>query len=213
MQTAQYFSNVDRPPQVVLVTSSVPGEGKTTFALSLAALLGRSRHRTLVMDLDLRAPALAHRLRKVGGGDLIDYMKERKRLDDILHKVDEVDNLDVVPTRRLASSPTDLLASQRMASLMAELRARYQYIILDSPPLLGMSDSRFAAQLADAVVFVVRWSKTSEEVAQKALALLRDCGTPVAGAVLTQVNVRRHKKYSPADVAHYNGRYKKYYAN
>jgi Mrp family chromosome partitioning ATPase len=94
---------------------------------------------------------------------------------------------------------------------MTELRARYQYIILDTPPLLGMSDSRFAALLADTVVFVVRWSKTGEEAAQKALAILRDSGTPVAGAVLTQVNVRRHRKYSPADVAHYHGRYKKYY--
>jgi Mrp family chromosome partitioning ATPase len=96
---------------------------------------------------------------------------------------------------------------------MTELRARYQYVVLDSPPLLGMSDSRFAARLADAVVFVVRWGKTSEEIALKGLRLLQDGGAPVAGVVLTRVNVRRHRKYNPADVIHYYRRYKKYYAN
>jgi succinoglycan biosynthesis transport protein ExoP len=213
VQTALYFSNVDRPPQVVLVTSSLPAEGKTTLALSLAALLAASGHRTVLLDLDLRAPALGRRLGKPKGGDLIDYMKGHKELDEILHEVDHVDNLDVIRTRRLAGSPTDLLASQRMAGLVADLRDRYQYVILDSPPLLGMSDAVFAAHLADASVFVVRWSKTGEEVAQRALAVLRGSSTRVAGAVLTQVNVRRQRKYSPAEVAHYYGRYAKYYVH
>ena len=213
VQTALYFSNVDRPPQVVLVTSSVPAEGKTTLALSLAALLATSGHKTVALDLDLRAPALGRRLRTPNGGNLIEYMKGQKELDQILYQVDEVDNLHVIRTSRLAGSPTDLIASQRMADLMTHLRARYQYIIVDSPPLLGMSDARFAAQLADATVFVVRWSKTGEEVAQRALATLRESGTRVAGAVLTQVNVRRHRKYSPAEVVQYYGRYKKYYMN
>jgi polysaccharide biosynthesis transport protein len=213
VQTALYFSNVDRPPQVVLVTSSLPAEGKTTLALSLAALLATSGHKTVALDLDLRAPALGRRLRKPNGGNLIEYMMGQRELDQILYQVDEVDNLHVIRTSRLAGSPTDLIASQRMADLMTHLRSRYQYIILDSPPLLGMSDARFAAQLADATVFVVRWSKTGEEVAQRALATLRESGTRVAGAVLTQVNVRRQRNYSSAEVAQYYGRYKKYYVN
>ena len=96
---------------------------------------------------------------------------------------------------------------------MAELRARYDYVILDSPPLLGMSDAQFAAQLADAVLFVVRWSRTGEEVARKALDSLRHSDAPVAGVVLTQVNVRRHRMYSPEDVLQYYGEYKKYYVS
>ena len=213
VQTALYFSNVDRPPQVVLVTSSLPAEGKTTLALSLATLLAASGHKTVALDLDLRAPALGRRFGKPRRGDLIDYMKGQKELDEILHEVDEVDNLHVIRTRRLAGSPTDVLASQKMAALMADLRARYQYVILDSPPLLGMSDALFAAHLADATVFVVRWSKTGEEVAQRALGILRDSGTRIAGVVLTQVNVRRQRKYSPAEVAQYYGRYRKYYVH
>ena len=98
-----------------------------------------------------------------------------------------------------------------MVSFLTELRARYDYIILDSPPLLGMSDSRFAARLADAVVFVVRWSKTGEEVAQKALYTLRDSGLPIAGVVLTQVDVRRHRMYSSEEVLQYCGEYSNYY--
>jgi succinoglycan biosynthesis transport protein ExoP len=213
VQTSLYFSNVDRPPQVVLVTSSVPSEGKTTLALSLASLLAASGYRTVATDLDLRAPALGRRLRKSEGGDLIDYMRGQKKLDQIVHDVDKVKCLHVIPTRRLAGSPTDLLASQRMATLMTELRARYDYIVLDSPPVLGMSDARFAALVADTVVFVVRWGKTKDELALKALSILRDGGAKIAGTVLAQVNVRRQWKYGPEDTIQYYGRYKRYYIN
>jgi polysaccharide biosynthesis transport protein len=213
VHSALYFSNIDQPPQIVLVTSSVPAEGKTTLALSLATLLAQSGRKTVAVDLDLRRPSLGCPSREAGGGDLVDYMRGEKMLDEIVHEDDQVYNLHIVPGRRLTASPTDLLASQRMASLMADLRARYDYVILDSPPLLGMSDSRFAARLADAVVFVVRWSKTREGVALKALDILRDSGAPIAGAVLTQVDVRRHRKYSPEEVLHYYGRYNGYYVN
>ncbi|MGH6901480.1 MAG: GumC family protein [Geminicoccaceae bacterium] len=213
VQTALCFSNAEQPPQVVLVTSSVPAEGKTTLALSLATLLAQSGYRTVAVDLDLRRPNLGRPSREAGGGDLVDYVRGEKTLDQILHEVDHVYNLHIVPARRLTVSPIDLLTSGRMVSLMAELRARYDYVVLDSPPLLGMSDSRFAARLADAVVFVVRWSKTGEEIARKAVDVLRDSGVPIAGAVLTQVDVRRHRRYSPEDVLHYYGQYKKYYVS
>jgi Mrp family chromosome partitioning ATPase len=100
-----------------------------------------------------------------------------------------------------------------MAALIAELRGRYDYVVIDSPPLLGMSDSRFAARLADAVVFVVRWSKTSEEVALKGLDILQDSDARIAGAVLTRVDIRRHRRFNPNEVLHYYGRYRHYYVN
>src|SRR5690606_2583356 len=144
---ALHFAQPEQPAQVVLVTSSVPGEGKTTLALSLATLLAQSGCSTVAVDLDLRRPSLGSPAREHGCGDLVDHLRGEKPLDDILHGVHQLPTLEIVPCRRLAGSPTDLLASRRMASCMAELRARYDYVILDSPPLLGMSDAQFAAQL------------------------------------------------------------------
>jgi succinoglycan biosynthesis transport protein ExoP len=202
------------------VTSSVPAEGKSTLALSLAVMLAESGCRTVAIDFDLRRPTLGlalgskvSALGRMRSGDLVDYTKGDRTLDEIVYQADEVDNLHIIPTRPLAANPADFLASQKVVNLMAQLRDRYQHVILDSPPLLGMSDSRFAAALADAVVFVIRWSKTRDKVALKALELLKQSDAPIAGAVLTQANIRRHRKYSPEEVLHYYGRYKKYYLN
>jgi Mrp family chromosome partitioning ATPase len=96
---------------------------------------------------------------------------------------------------------------------MTQLRSRYKYIVLDAPPLLGISDTRVAVYLADAVLFVVRWGKTKAEVAQNGMAALMECRAPVAGAVLTQVDMKRHAKRAYGDAVEYYGSYKQYYIN
>jgi succinoglycan biosynthesis transport protein ExoP len=212
VQIGLYLSNVDDPPRVILITSSLPGEGKTTLAMSLAVSAAGSGHKTVIVDLDLRRPKVAKMLNWEGGSPgLVEYMAGQASLDDIIRKDPNHSKLDLIPIRRLAANPTDLLASRKMTALLEQLRERYELVILDSAPILGISDTKIAARLADAVLFAVRWGKTKEEVALSGLEGLFESHANVAGAVLTQVNLRRHARYGFGDAAQYYGKYKRYY--
>jgi capsular exopolysaccharide synthesis family protein len=214
VQVGLHFSNPERPPQVILVTSSLPGEGKTTLALSLATTAARSGHKTIVVDLDMRHPSVRRELgQAISGPGLIEVVSGENGLDDVIYHDETVPNLHAITISRSTSNPTDLLASPRLLSLLTQLRSRYNYIILDAPPLLGLADTRIAARLADAVLFAVRWGKTNDEVAVNAIDTLLESRTAVAGAVLTQVDVRSHTKRAYGDALQYYGKYEKYYLN
>jgi succinoglycan biosynthesis transport protein ExoP len=214
VQIALQYTNVDRPPQIVLVTSSLPNEGKTTLTLSLGASAAAAGHRTVVVDLDLRHPSVRRELNQPATAPgLVEFITGRATLEQVTHVDPAQPNLHIITVRRNPANPVDLLASEKMASLMAQLRSRYKYVILDAPPMLGISDTRVAVYLADATLFVVRWGKTKAEVAQNGMAALHECRAPVAGAVLTQVDLRRHAARAYGDAVQYYGKYKQYYMN
>lgn len=197
---------------VILVTSSLPGEGKTSLALSLGASAACSGRKALVVDLDLRRPRLRSETDLTTGAGIAEFLAGENTLDEVIHASRDHAALDILPVSAPPESPADLLRSPRMASLIAQLRARYQYIVLDSPPLLGVVDAKLVARLADAVLLVVRWEKTNEITAQTGLKNLVDRHTPPIGAVLTQVDVRRHAKRGYGESIQYHKKYERYYA-
>jgi capsular exopolysaccharide synthesis family protein len=214
VQVGLHFSNPEQPPHVILVTSSLPGEGKTTLALSLATTAARSGHKSIVVDLDLRHPSVRRELgQAISGPGLVEVVNGELTLDEVIYHDETVPNLHAITIGRSTSNPTDLLASPKLHALLTQLRSRYNYIILDAPPLLGLADTRIAARLADAVLFVVRWGKTNDEVAVNGIDSLLESRTTVAGAVLTQVDVRNHTKRAYGDAMQYYGKYEKYYVN
>ena len=206
------FAQLDRPPRVVLVTSSLPGEGKTTLALSLAASAAAAGHKTIILDLDLRHPSV----RPASGQPLtapgiVELVTGDASLEHVVYTDPVQPNLDMITVRRNPINPCDVLASKQMAQLIAKLRTKYKLIVLDLPPILGITDAKIAMHLADAVLFVVRWGKTKAEVAENAVEALRECRAPIAGAVLTQVDMEAHAKGAYGDAATYYGSYKRYY--
>jgi capsular exopolysaccharide synthesis family protein len=206
------FAQLDRPPRVVLVTSSLPGEGKTTLALSLAASAAAAGHQTIIIDLDLRHPSV----RPAAGQPLtapgiVELVTGDAKLEDVVYRDPVQPNLDMITVRRNPINPCDVLASKQLAQLIAKLRSKYKLVVLDMPPILGITDAKIAMHLADAVLFVVRWGRTKTEVAENGIAALRDCRAPVAGAVLTQVDLGAHAKGAYGDAATYYGNYKRYY--
>jgi capsular exopolysaccharide synthesis family protein len=211
VRKALQLLNVDQPPKVVMVTSTLPGEGKTTLATSLAASMASSGFNTMLVDLDLRHPSVAREFTQPVDRDLIDFMTGRATLDDVVHSDPSVEGLSYIPIKQLTRSPLNLLESKKMSSLVVRLRASYDYVVLDTPPTLGITDARATARLADAVLFVVRWRRTKAEPALRGLELLKESHARVAGAVMTQVNLRKLAKLGYGDPGEYYKAYKAYY--
>ena len=126
---------------------------------------------------------------------------------------DQLANLDFLPVKRPAASPTNIVGSPELASLISSLRGRYDRVVLDTPPLLGLTDVKAIAHHADQVVYVVRWGKTTDEIALNGLRALRDAQAKLLGSVLTQVNLRMHARLRYGDASQYYKHYKKYYLN
>lgn len=206
------LTNVDRAPKVILITSALPEEGKTTIAVSLAAFAARSHKRTLLIDLDVRHPSVHSELGWSVSHGLVEYLSGERPLADVIQH-DLETGLHFLPVREQVTNPTDLLESERLRALVEMARERYDYVIIDSAPLVSVTDSRLAALLADRTVFVIKWGDTVESAAQDGVQTLRDIGVDVAGAVLTQIDLKRHAQYHYADIGEYYSKTKNYYVN
>jgi len=212
VRTALRFSNVDAPPKIVLVTSSLPDEGKSTFALSIARSVARSGGRALIIDCDLRHPTLGGLMGKPEGSDLVAYFRDGADISELI-QIDEASGLHFITAQGGTSNPQDLLASQQMRSFLLGLRERYDLVVIDAPPVLAVTDALVLSHLVDATLFLIRWERTPRPIALGALRLIQTQGRHLAGVVLTRVNVRRHAKYGFGDYGYYYGSYSKYYSN
>jgi polysaccharide biosynthesis transport protein len=210
IHTNLMLSDVDQRPRVVLVTSALPGEGKSTMAMSLAQMVAGYGQRVVLIDGDLRRPAL-HRMagipQKPG---LIEWLLNRASLEHVIRPAGPT-GLDLMPAGALPQLPPNLLSSDRFRQLLRGLMERYDMVILDSAPVLAVSDTRVLATLAETTVFVARWASTSHKVAASALRQLFEAGAQVAGVALMAVDVKAHAKDGFTDSVLYAGRLREYY--
>ncbi len=218
LHTGVLLADVDAPAKTVLIASSQPGEGKTTIAIAMARLLARGGHNVLLIDGDLRRKRIADLMGLSEEVGLVEVAAESGELSEGSIQQDRETSLDVLVAGTNVPSPQDLIGSARMTALLKELRSQYDLIVIDSPPLLAVSDARLLAQLADKVVFVVRWAETRREVAAMALRQLAESGASVAGVALSMVNVKKHAGYGYSDSGYYYGygygrKYLSYYGN
>ncbi len=205
------MSNVDNPPRMIQVTSSIPNEGKTTFSISLATMLAKSGHNTALIDLDFHHPSIGGELGIEAERCLVDYMLGDAALEDILHVSDF--GLTVLPIRRQSADPSVLINSQRMRQLLQQLRAEYDFVVVDSPPVLLVSDPKATSELVDATILLVRWQETTADKAQNALKELAAVNARIAGAILSQVDMKRQQQYGYAGIGSYYKNYRKYYVD
>lgn len=199
-------------PQVVMATSSVPGEGKSTFSLCYARLMARSGMKVLLLEADLRRPVVKARLKFTGeDADLVSVLEGSDLGGQQLHK-DEASNLHILSGKG-HSDPQKLFSGEKFAGLMSWARDQYDLIVLDTPPVMAVSDAIVLSHLVDAVLYVVQWETTPKKSVESGISQLREAGAPLAGAVITQVNIKRHQSYGYGDQGYYYGTKSGYYAN
>ncbi|MEM1064755.1 MAG: polysaccharide biosynthesis tyrosine autokinase [Pseudomonadota bacterium] len=217
LRTSILFSNVDTPPKVILFTSSVPREGKSTTA-TLVALTSRQMGKSaIIVDCDLRLPALADLLKANDGGPgLLSAIDGTASLEDAIHRDPET-GLDVLMTKpsepRSSVSAADILSSNRFNALIECLKASYDLVILDTPPTLVVADARILSSHADAVVYAIRWDHTPRGAALEGLREMKKINAPLAGVVLTMVNESKAARYAYDGYSFYRSRYKDYYVS
>jgi polysaccharide biosynthesis transport protein len=212
LHTSLLLSDVDRPPKVVLVTSSLPSEGKSTVCLSLAHLLAGVGQKVVVVDCDLRRPSMHVSFGAPSRPGLVEFLAGKSTLEEVINK-DQNSRAHLIPAGSPAPNPPDLLSSGHMRRLLKGLSDAYDLVILDSAPVIAISDTRVLGRLVDKTVFVTRWAHTRREVAMSALRHLADSGTDVAGVLLSRVDVKKHAQYGYGDSGYYHGRVKKYYTS
>jgi polysaccharide biosynthesis transport protein len=204
------LTEVEGAFRVLLVTSALPGEGKTSLAASLAACAAELQGRTVLLDLDLRRPKVAREFGFEPRVGVVELLEGELGLEDaIWHDADG--GVDVLPVAGNHPNPFSLLTSARLTNLLKQLDAHYDCVIIDSPPVLGVPDAKTLAGAADAIVFVLHWDRTTRAAAQAALKELRPFCTRVAGAVLSRVDLKRHARYSYGDAGQYYMQYSTYY--
>jgi len=208
--TALKLGSADRPPKIVLITSSLPEEGKTTLAVSLATFAARSKKRVLLVDLDLRHPNVHRTLGWQVSAGLAEYLAGARTLEEVIcHDLET--GIHFLPVKAQTTNPTDLLESAKLRETLDRLAADFDLVVLDTAPLASVTDGRLAALFADKVVFAIRWGETDEAAAVDSVQSLREIGIEPAGAVFTMVDIRKHAQYGYGDIGRYYGKTTKYY--
>ena len=160
----------------------------------------------ILVDCDLRRSNVASALgAKSIGGTIDEYLSGAKPLEQVIYR-DEESGVHIIPARRDTPNAAEILGSQSMRRLVEALGETYDLVILDTPPLMAVADARLVAELADYIVFLVRWERTSRELAINSVKLLERHRN--VGVVLSQVDVRRHARYGTGDYGYYYSHYK-----
>lgn len=178
-------------PKIMVITSTFAREGKTTTSVNLATVLAQMGKPVLLIDADLRRPRLQRVFRGKDGHGLVNYLASGTPLDEVIQDT-VVPNLSIILSGPTPPNPSELLASDRMRTLLHELRARFAFVIFDSPPVMAVTDSLVLGANADGVVLCVHGGQTPRELVQRAAERLRQSKIPVLGALLNNLDLHQY---------------------
>ncbi|MCI5745282.1 MAG: CpsD/CapB family tyrosine-protein kinase [Erysipelotrichaceae bacterium] len=186
------FASLDNPLKVIQITSSLQGEGKTTTAINLAASYAEDGKKVLLVDLDLRRPKLHRAFKIENKNGIVDVLANKITLDEAIK---EKDGLYLLNKGSDVPFPTSLLNSEAIASLFETLKAKFDIIIVDCPPVLAVSDAVVISKYSDGCIFVVSQKHTDKASAKQSIATLKQNNVNILGVVFTQISKKDSKDY------------------
>ncbi|MGA7521772.1 MAG: polysaccharide biosynthesis tyrosine autokinase [Acidobacteriaceae bacterium] len=195
LRTSMRLSTTSRESKVIAVTSCQPAEGKSTVAMNMAAVLAQSGKKVALVDTDMRRPSVYKRLRLEGGKGLSEVLTGYYPLNEVIQTHETLNTLDIIPSGTVPPLPADLLASDQMTEVVTELRARYDYVIFDTPPLLSVTDPAIVASLADGMVLVIRQGYCTRRMLGRAADILSELDVKVYGFVFNGVDASLPEYY------------------
>ncbi|HKP11728.1 MAG TPA: polysaccharide biosynthesis tyrosine autokinase [Blastocatellia bacterium] len=205
LRTSVLLWAAGQPPKTVLITSGQPGEGKTTTAINTAISLAQLGASVLIIDCDLRRPTTHKVLGVEHVQGLSTYLSQAHvTLDDVIQPL-PIENLSLLPCGPIPPNPAELIISDRMKEMLNELSMRYDHIIIDSPPLINVTDPVILSTMVDGVILVVHGGKSTRDIVRRARQELATVGAKIFGVVLNNVDLRRE--------GYDNSYYNRYYSN
>ena len=206
LRTSLLLSSAGGPPRVILLTSATPSEGKTTVCTNLACVMAQNRNvRVLMIDGDLRRPTIHHRLGLNGKIGLTSVLTGSSTLEQAVQTLKDIPNLDVLVSGPVPPFPTEMLGSEAMKNLLQQCREIYTHIVIDSPPLLSVTDGVLLARDADAVVLIVRHGRSTKHTVRRARDLLVRSSAPITGVAINAVDLSSPEYYGYHGYAAYAG--------
>ena len=186
------YSAFDEEYKVIVVTSSVPSEGKSITAGNLALALAQSGKKVLLVDCDIRRPSIHKKFKISNVLGISDLLLDKGTMESVA--TNYIDNLTIITSGKIPPNPAEMLASKVMTQFLQEMRDHFDYIILDTPPLQAVTDAQILATKADGVLLVVRSNSTKKDDVEEAVDLINKVNGKIIGTVLNGVD-NIHKKY------------------
>ena len=187
------YSSFDDEYRVIVVTSSVPGEGKSTTAGNLAIALAQSGNSVLLVDCDMRKPSIHKKFKISNAAGTAELLLRKKLFEEVANKYNE--NLTIITAGKIPPNPSEMLASRAMTAFIEETKKEFKYIILDTPPLQAVTDAQVLSTKADGVLLVVRAGSTKREMVLNSVDLIKKVQGKVIGTVLNGVENKKNNYY------------------
>ena len=193
LKTNIQYSSFDKEYKTIVITSSNPGEGKSTTSGNLALTLAEGESRVLLVDCDMRKPSMHKNFRVTNTYGIADILLQRKKVMDVAHMYNK--NLSIITAGKVPPNPAEMLGSKAMSAFLEEMKEHFDYIILDTPPVQVVADAQILSTKVDGTIIVVRAVVTKKEDVNDTVNTLKKVNANIIGTVLHAVDNSKNKYY------------------